>query len=94
MVQSQDEEVESITENTLLDLSSITGAQDDLQSSVIEINSRPLDDETSDVLQPQIKPIISPEKHQRSNKRRMQMFRYLSQPIVGKFGLMHDSVKI
>eukprot|EP00956_Cyclotella_meneghiniana_P033785 scaffold99065_cov126-Cyclotella_meneghiniana.AAC.1 len=74
MVQSQDEEVESITENTLLDLSSITGAQDDLQSSVIEINSRPLDDEASDVLQPQINPIISPKKHQQSNKRRMQMF--------------------
>ena len=91
MVQSQDEEVESIAENNLLDLSSITVAQDDLPSSAIEINSRPLDDEAINV---PIKPNISSKKHhQKSNKRRMQMFRYLSQPIVGEFDLIHELEK-
>jgi voltage-gated potassium channel len=87
MVQSQDEEIESKIDS--ITKSIMSGSSIDLQDEVL--SEAPLDDELSEALQPSINPDIVPTKPLRkSNKQRMQMFAFLSQPIVevGVVGLV------
>lgn len=96
MVQSQDEEVDSPIQLDEFDqqLALITRQvqsdfQDGVQSEEIVYNSESVDEEWTEALQPPINPSVKKTKF-RKNNNRMQMFAFLSQPIVevGVVGLV------
>lgn len=93
MVQSQDEDIDSNALSTTpqfefeqqqLELISkqIQSDMQDISPSESSVNSETVDDEWAEALQPPINPYNDKRSFRKSNKRRMQMFAYLSQPKV------------